>query len=90
MTPPSPESELRPRRVPTAELNLDAKNPRLLSYGGGQRELERRLEASFALSPRGLQVVEVRTSAIVGRQTGSFTPGTRECLVELDMHAVID
>jgi DNA methylase len=53
-------------------------------------ELARRLEASFALSPRELRVMEMRTSEIRKRQTGSFTPGTRGCLVELDMHAVID
>lgn len=53
-------------------------------------ELARRLEASFALSPRGLRVMELRTSEIRKRQTGSFTPGTRGCLVELDMHAIMD
>jgi hypothetical protein len=52
-------------------------------------ELARRLEASFALSPRGLRVVETRTSQIRKRQTASFTPGTQGCLVELDMHAVM-
>jgi hypothetical protein len=52
-------------------------------------ELARRLEASFALSPRELRTVEMRTSEIVKRQTGSFTPGTRGCLVELDLHAVM-
>jgi hypothetical protein len=53
-------------------------------------ELARQLEASFALSPRDMQVMELRTSEIKRRQTGSFTPGTRGCLVELDMHAIMD
>jgi hypothetical protein len=53
-------------------------------------ELARQLEASFALSPRDLHVVEIRTSEIRRRQTGAFTPGTVGCLVELDMHAIMD
>jgi hypothetical protein len=52
-------------------------------------DLERQLKASFALSPRPLSAVSTHISEIRKRQTESFRPGSRGCVVELDMHAVM-
>src|SRR5260221_1598047 len=56
MTPPSPEQVLRPRRMPTAELYLDARNPRLLSHGGGQRELLETMWRDFVVEEVALSI----------------------------------
>jgi hypothetical protein len=58
MTPASPARELRPRRVPTAELYLDAKNPRLLSHEGTQRELLEILWRDFVVEEVALSIAK--------------------------------
>jgi hypothetical protein len=42
--------------VPTAELRLDAKNPRLLSHGGGQRELLETMWRDFVVEEVALSI----------------------------------
>jgi hypothetical protein len=42
--------------------------------------------ATAAFARRKVQICELALSQIRGRQTGSFTPGTRGCSVEVDCH----
>jgi hypothetical protein len=58
MTPPSPQDEPRPRRMPTDELYLDAKNPRLLAQGGSQRELLETMWRDFVAEEVALSIAK--------------------------------
>jgi hypothetical protein len=44
------------------------------------------LQASSVFSRRKVSLVTCETSPITGKQTGSFRPGTKGCLVEADFH----
>lgn len=52
-------------------------------------QLEAQLRASVFLSPREVDVQSVNWSQIRRRQTDSFRPGSRGCVWEVDLHAII-
>ena len=67
-----------------------AKNADIVIRIGGKnfntQDMGQRLQATSGFSKRKAELVESETSEIKRRQTDSFRPGSRGCLVESDFH----